>query len=185
MHRTKRVSRTAESGINFRIPRFAKGIIKDSRSLICLSLVMLLSLTTLFTACETNDTAYHKYISINGEGWVNSDTLVFRVDTLRRYGDYTTYVCLRTRHDFPYRYLSVIVDQTVMPKTRSKHREVTVEIVNRDGAQEGTGINHRIYEVPLFTEWLGPGDSVRIAIKHNMSRETMPGIIDVGVKLKR
>lgn len=163
----------------------ASEIAKHARILTGLHVVMLLMLATLFAACETDDTAYHKYYSIANEGWTNSDTLTFNVDTLRRYGDYTTYLCLRTRHDFPYRYMSVTVDQTVMPKTRRKHREATMEIVNKDGAQEGTGINHRIYEVPLFTEWLGPGDSLRIVVKHNMSRETMPGIIDVGIKLKR
>lgn len=143
------------------------------------------SLIFLLSSCNTADTAYHHYEQISDEGWQNCDTLTFTVDTIRRYGDYTSYICLRTHPDFPYRFLSLIVEQTNMPKGTKKKRSVRVEIVNKDGAQEGTGITLHTYEVPLFKQWLGPGDSVRIAVKHNMTREQMPGIMNVGVKLER
>ena len=143
------------------------------------------SLLLLLSSCNTADTAYHHYEHISDDGWENRDTLVFTVDTIRLYGDYTSYVCLRTHPDFPYRYLSLIVEQTDLRKGVRQKKEVRVEIVNEDGAQEGTGLTFRTYEVPLFKQWLGPGDSVRIAVKHNMTREQMPGIMNVGVKLKR
>ena len=143
------------------------------------------SLLFLLSSCNTADTAYHRYVQIGDDGWENCDTLVFTVDTIRLFGDYTSYVCLRTHPDFPYRYLSVLVEQTDLRKGVRQKKEVRVEIVNKDGAQEGTGLTFHTYEVPLFKHWMGPGDSVRIAVKHNMTREQMPGIMNVGVKLKR
>ena len=154
------------------------------RSYFCL-LIMTVCLALSLVACETADTAYHRYQDISEEGWQNRDTLVFHVDTIQRYGDYTSYLCLRTHPDYPYRYLSVTVPQT---DTRSRSREqktIRVEVRGKDGEQKGTGITYYVHEVPLFKHWLEPGDSVTVTVNHNMTREYMPYIMGVGVKLKR
>ena len=152
---------------------------------ICQSLMLCLAVIYMLSACDISDTPYHHYKDISEEGWLNCDTLTFQVDTIRKPGDYITYLCLRTQYEYPYRYLSVIVDQVIMPKGKRQHAVERLEIVDREGVQKGTGITYHTYEVPVFTETLTPGDSMRVAVKHNMTREQMPGIIGVGVKVKR
>ena len=60
---------------------------------LCAIAMLLASLSS----CDTADTAYHHYCDVNQEGWVNRDTLRFSVDTIRRFGDYVTYVCVTIR----------------------------------------------------------------------------------------
>lgn len=147
--------------------------------------IMTICLVFSMTSCETADTAYHSYHDISEEGWQNRDTIVFHIDTIQHYGDYTSYLCLRTHPDYPYRNLSVTVWQM---DTRGKSKEkktVKLEVRDKDGEQRGTGITYYVHEVPLFKRWLEPGDSVMVAVNHNMTREYMPGIMSVGVKLKR
>ena len=72
--------------------------------------------------------------------------------------------------------------------TRGRSREqktIRVEVRGKDGEQKGTGITYYVHEVPLFKHWLEPGDSVTVTVNHNMTREYMPYIMGVGVKLKR
>lgn len=158
---------------------------KNSLKYISLFVIQCLVMAFMLTACDISDTPYHHYTDISEEGWLNRDTLTFKVDTIRKAGDYTTYLCVRTQYEYPYRYLSVIAEQTVMPKGKKQKAVEKLEIVNKEGAQGGTGITYHTYEVPMFDEALAPGDSMRIAVKHNMTRETMPGIISVGIKVKR
>ena len=154
-------------------------------SIRAIHIITSLLLATMFVACDTANTAYHKYVGINTDGWQNKDTLTFKVDTLRRFGDYTSYLCLRIQPDFPYRFLTLEVEQSNMPKGKVQRRKVTIEVVNKEGERQGTGITYHTHEVPLFTNWMGPGDSVSFKVNHAMARETMPSIMDVGIKLKR
>ncbi|MCR5068392.1 MAG: gliding motility lipoprotein GldH [Prevotella sp.] len=145
--------------------------------------LMALLIMAMAWSC-TADTTYHKYVGVGEEGWSAHDTLVFDIDTLRTNGNFTTYVCLRAKPDFPYRYLSMIVEQTCMLSGNKERKTVRCEVVNSDGVMTGVGITYHTYEIPVFTGTHRPGEHIKVAIKHNMTREYMPGLMDVGVKLK-
>lgn len=149
-----------------------------------LSLVTLMLILLTTWGC-TSDVAYHQYQKIDDDGWNRRDTLVFKVDSLHQRGNYATYVCLRTNPDFPYRFLSIVAELTVMPSGKTEHETIRCEIVNDEGVQNGVGIAYHTYEIPTFTGTYGDGDSLRIVMRHNMTREYMPGIMDVGVKVSR
>lgn len=151
---------------------------------LCAIAVLLASLSS----CDTADTAYHHYCDVNQEGWVNRDTLRFSIDTIRRFGDYVTYVCVRTLPDYPYRNLSLTVEQTNITKGKSAgkmRKTIKLNVTDKEGIRQGNGITYHTIEVPLYKNWFGPGDSLRVTVSHNMSRESLPGLMAVGIKLKR
>ena len=52
-----------------------------------------------------------------------------------------------------------------------------------EGHPIGTGVKHFNYSFRLKDLHLNEGDSLQINIVHNMKREIMPGISDIGIKL--
>ncbi|MBR1411819.1 MAG: gliding motility lipoprotein GldH, partial [Prevotella sp.] len=49
----------------------------------------------------------------------------------------------------------------------------------------GTGINHYQYTFPLATIDLEKEEALRIIIRHDMKRELLPGITDVGIQMTK
>ncbi len=136
------------------------------------------------TAC-TEGTEYHNYKKISHEGWEQRDTLVFHIDSIKSKGYYHTYLCMRTNPDFPFRYITLIAEQTTLPGKQRGYVRKTFEVVSKHGTQTGKGLTYHTYEIPVFVEYLENGDSLRIAVRHDMVRESMQGIMDVGIKLKK
>ena len=63
------------------------------------------------------------------------------------------------------------------------HRKIDCNLVSETGVIEGDGISYFQYQFFVQGLSLHQGDSVHISLTHNMKREIMPGISDVGVKL--
>lgn len=138
----------------------------------------------LLASCAM-DTVYYHFQQIAEEGWDKRDTLLFRIDTLLQEGDYDATLCLRTDAAYPYRNLSVKTVLTVRPRNASDARRMDFCIVNPDGTANGDGITFRSHEKDICTIHLAPGDSLTVKVAHNMRKETMPGVRDVGIKITR
>ena len=126
---------------------------------ICAFLLVLYSL--LLIACET-ETVYHHFEPTQIAGWERNDTLKFSVPAMAVDGDYREKLILRVNNDYPFMGLTLIVEQTVFP---------------------GNGFYE--YDYPLTQLALHAGDSLQISVRHNMKREILPGIADVGIEIKR
>ena len=50
---------------------------------------------------------------------------------------------------------------------------------------KGHGISTYQYNFHLTTLTLNEGDSLHIAVRHNMKREILPGISDIGIRLSQ
>ena len=152
----------------------------NRRTLLYLYIVVCVALACV--ACNQG-TVYNQYESTNIKGWERNDTISFQTEAMTVSGNYHEEVGVRINGDYPFMGLSLVVEQTVMPSRKSYNGTLTCHLIDESGNAIGNGINHYQYLFPLTTLKLDKGDYVRIAIRHCMKREILPGILDVGVKL--
>lgn len=138
----------------------------------------------LVMSCNT-DTIYHHFSHIPEEGWDKRDTFYFKIDTILVEGNYTATLCTRTDATYPYRNLSLKTILTVMPSNTTTTRSTDFDITNQEGAHDRKGITLHNHEREISTIHLQPGDSLNVKVAHNMRKETMPGITDIGIKVTR
>ena len=62
---------------------------------------------------------------------------------------------------------------------------VACQLTDRKGNAAGKGISYHQYQFPVTELMLQDGDSLFVSIRHDMKREILPGISDVGFSLTR
>lgn len=146
-------------------------------------IVVLLMLIAL-CGCQ-RQIAYHAFRHVYDPGWDKTDTLHFDIKPLSTDGSYRLDTELRTDKDYPFRKLMIEVDQTVYPSKERFHDVINCELISENGAISGDGISYFQYRFHVRDLSLHQGDSIHLSLTHNMKREIMPGISDVGVRLSR
>ena len=152
----------------------------NMRNKIALLLITLLGLV----ACD-HQTVYHHYEHASESGWDKNDTLKYFVSPIQEPGSYQEDVELRVVNTFPFLSITLVVEQTVFPLGQTTRQSLECSLMNEEGHPTGTGISFYQYSFPLKKLELNQGDSIQINIIHNMKRESMPGIADVGVKISK
>lgn len=147
-----------------------------------LFIYMVVCVCIVCVAC-TRGTVYNQYESTSLKGWERNDTISFQTEAMEVAGNYLEEVGVRINGDYPFMGLSLVVEQTVIPSKKTYVDTLTCQLIDDSGNATGYGINHYQYLFPLTTLKLDKGESVRIAIRHCMKREILPGILDVGLKL--
>lgn len=140
------------------------------------------------TSCSDPRT-YDQYKSVSLQGWSRKDTLTF--DVPRQWeGSYQLDLCLRAAQTYPYRNISMIIERKVIFYRQRKKREktyndtVNCEIINDKGILVGQkGITSTEIHQAITSFHLNRNDSMQVKIHHIMSRESLPGISDIGVRL--
>jgi gliding motility-associated lipoprotein GldH len=118
-------------------------------------------------------------------GWDKSDTLAFDIPAVKQAGAYKEDVGLRVVNTYPFQRLSLVIKQTIHPSGYVHSDTVTYTLFDRRGNTKGHGVSFYQYHFHFNTLQLREGDSLHICIKHNMKREIMPGIADVGIRVDR
>ena len=147
-------------------------------------ILILLTVVSIVAAssCDNNkvyDTYYHT--SING--WEKNDTLSFNIPKLKQDGMYSSILGLRTNRTYPFMGLTLIVEQTIYPERVIKTDTIDCNLTDQNGNTNGQGINYYQYEFHVSDMNLKAGDSIHVCVRHDMKREILPGISDVGIKL--
>lgn len=163
-----------------KVRRTSKNILQRTR----VGHIAAVAAVCLFASCTT-DVAYHHYEHVDHAGWDKRDTVRFMVDTIRETGVYDATLCLRTSPDYPYRNISMRVFEEARPSGKRFARRMDFCIVRKNGTQIGQGINFFTNEVPVGTLSLKSGDTLFVKVGHNMRNETLQGVQDIGIKLKR
>lgn len=138
-------------------------------------------------SCSLN-VKYSKFKPITSDGWNIQDTIKFSTDTLRQDGRYAFICGVRTRRAFPYQELVMMVERKVYRDSAlvlKKLEKVTCPIITAEGNITGDGIATKLHETELKDFILHTGDSIEVCIYHHMTRETLPGIVDIGMKMER
>lgn len=145
---------------------------------------MIFVLTVAATVMSCNrKTVYDRYQPVAQEGWNKDDTLVFTVRPVKQGGVFKEEVGLRTTGDYPFMGLCLIVEQTVLPSAVTRCDTLNCRLTSDDGNVKGRGVSCYQYRFHLTNITLADGDSLCVRIRHNMRRETLPGITDVGMRI--
>ena len=136
----------------------------------------------LCAACK-NKTIYSHYEHVPIFGWEKNDTLFFAITPIKQDGNYQENIGIRINGSYPFMGLTLIAEQTIFPSMESHSDTLNYELIDEDGNMKGKGISHYQYSFPLKTLQLQEGDSVSINIRHDMKREILPGVSDIGITL--
>ena len=126
----------------------------------------------LCVAC-TGNKVYDHYNHTPIAGWEKIDTLKFEVPPLAKQGLYATSMGLR------------IVEQTVLPANKTVIDTINCPLMGKDGQVRGKGVSYYQYHFPVSLMQLNENDSLHITVRHDMKREILPGVSDIGIELER
>lgn len=134
-------------------------------------------------SCAT-DTVYYSYAHTPVAGWEKNDTLTFNIPGMAASGTYSQQVGLRMTPAFPFTSISLIVEQRIMPRGKVLTDTIKCPITDIRGNFLGDGISSFQYMFPLREVTLNKKDSIHVSIRHNMKREILPGVSDIGLKME-
>lgn len=146
--------------------------------------VTILFALSLCAGC-TKGKVYHHYNHTPVTGWEKVDTLVFNVAPVAEAGRYGTDLGLRTNTLYPFTSLTLIVEQTVYPSRFHKADTLNCKLIDKNGNTKGQGVSYYQYHFHVSQMQLHPKDSLHVTVRHNMKREILPGISDIGIALTR
>ncbi|HBN46811.1 MAG TPA: gliding motility lipoprotein GldH [Prevotella sp.] len=138
----------------------------------------------LCVAC-TGNKVYDHYNHTPIGGWEKIDTLKFDVSPLKKSGLYATSMGLRINNAFPFISMTLIVEQTVLPANKTVIDTINCPLVDKNGRVKGKGVGFYQYHFPVSLMTLHENDSLHITVRHDMKREILPGVSDVGIELER
>ena len=152
---------------------------------ICLKGIILLFVASLLSACD-KQTVYHSFQSLPGEGWMRKDTLYFKVNVPDSLTYYKLSIEIRNRNNYPYQnlFLSVCYDS---PDSVSLPADtIQLTLADDEGIWRGDGWGG-LYQTAT------PAGSIRInkrgiycfKITYVLPDETLQGLNDIGIKLKK
>lgn len=147
-------------------------------------IVVMLTTLILCVACEENR-VYHHYCHTPIEGWEKVEALSFEVPPLAQAGRYATNLELRTNNSYPYMSLALIVEQTVYPSMKQRVDTLMCPLVDSRGNAKGNGVSYCQYRFTVSQTQLHKADSLHIVVRHNMQRDILPGIADVGIAVDK
>lgn len=154
---------------------------------------MMLATTLLVAACSGGK-VYDHYEHTPLAGWEKNDTLIFGIPkTAITGGDYVVDLGLRINTSYPFMGLTLVVEQTVFRQTdnaghiifRQQTDTLSCKLIDQRGNAQGSGVSHFQYNFNVSEIPLQPTDSLHIRVRHDMKREILPGIADVGIQLYR
>jgi gliding motility-associated lipoprotein GldH len=138
----------------------------------------------LLTACGRR-TVYHHYEHTPLSGWEKNDSLLFHTEDIKTAGSYSEELGVRINGSYPFMQLNLIVQQTVLPANITRSDTLRFHLIDEQGNALGSGVSNFQYTMPVTTLQLSEGDHVRFTVHHDMKREILPGISDVGIRLRR
>jgi gliding motility-associated lipoprotein GldH len=136
----------------------------------------------LMAACNSG-TLYSSYVSMGGEGWNRQDTIHFNLNPMEHAGLFAEEVGLRTNGAYPFTTISMIVEQQAQPSGLHRTDTINVSITDKEGTVLGEGICLYQYHTQLKPMKLLKGDTLSVDIRHNMVRQQLNGVNDVGFTL--
>jgi len=138
----------------------------------------------LLTACNQK-TVYNHYEPTPIAGWEKNDTLIFMVNDIKKEGAYVEEIGIRINGDYPFMSLNLVVEQTLLSTHETRRDTLSCSLIDEQGNAKGRGISHYQYLFHLTTLKLSAGERVKVAMRHDMKREILPGIANIGIKLSR
>lgn len=151
---------------------------------VCTVAVAVYMAVAALLSCSSN-VVYSSYEHSPLSGWERNDTLVFNVPAVTTPSTYRQRIGLRMTGSFPFTSLSLIVEQHVYPSGKVVADTLKCPVTDERGNFLGDGISAFQYSFKLREMALNAGDSLHVTVRHNMKREILPGVSDVGLIMER
>ena len=149
-----------------------------------LYIIALAFLCVLVTACNKK-TVYYHYEHTSLAGWDKNDTLTFALGPVSAPGSFVEEIGLRVSGEYPFTRLNLIVEQKNQSKQLLRVDTLVCDLVNEKGNMEGQGVSQYQYLFRLSAMDLEEGEQLFVAVRHDMKRDILPGISDIGLRLVR
>ena len=147
------------------------------------TLLLAMALTWL-TSC-LRQTAYYHFEHTPLTGWEKNDALEYSVSPMADDCTLSEEVELRTNILYPFQGLTLVLEQEVLPRRYIRRDTINCSIADKEGKIKGEGTGIYTYGYQVADLQLARGDSLHIRLRHNMKREILPGIADVGIRLRK
>ncbi|MBS5895753.1 MAG: gliding motility lipoprotein GldH [Prevotella buccae] len=144
----------------------------------------LLYILTLAVSCN-DKRVYDHFQHAPVAGWEKNDTLFFDIPKVAESGHYSADLGLRINATYPFMGLTLIVEQFSYPDRKRRVDTVNCKLMDSNGKMKGYGIGSFQYTFHITDLDLQQGDSLHIGVRHDMKREILPGISDIGIILKK
>lgn len=142
------------------------------------------AIAVMLTACN-HRTVYHHYEQVDADGWERTDTLFFHVNAEKTDRMLLEEIGLRVTDQYPFTATQFIIEQTMLPGNASTTDTLECLLTDNDNNFKGPGFSAHQLTFPVKTFLLPAGDSLRIAVHHNMRRSPLQGITDIGIHLTK
>ena len=136
----------------------------------------------MLASCSGN-TVYDHYNHTSVSGWDRGEALSYDVPRVKQGGKYATSLGLRVSEAYPFQSLTLIVEQTVLPGKKTTSDTLNCQIYDSKGTIRGEGISYFQYHFLVSEKDLKQGDSLHITVRHDMRREIIPGVADIGIQV--
>lgn len=146
--------------------------------------IVLLIATIINISCD-NSTIYNKYINADTRGWGKNEVMEYTIDSIAQTGTYNLTLGLRINNTYPFQNLNMLISQTIYPKNITYTDTITCRVTDRQGKMNGYGVTLYQYSMLAATMEYTKGDSIKVRVIHNMKREVLPGIVDIGIKIAK
>lgn len=147
-------------------------------------IILLLIVALGIVSCD-DKIIYHHYEHIPNYVWEKNDTLMFTIPPVVEEGTYEEQLEMRINGDFPFMSLTLLIDEHIYPLERSCRYSYTCQLMDKNGMPLGEGVSFYQYHFNINEQRLNKGDSLQVFVVHNMKRELMPGISDIGIRLRK
>lgn len=134
------------------------------------------------TSCDSKK-VYDTYEHTPIAGWEKSDLLSFSIPKVATSGTYSTDLGLRVNESYPFMSVTLIVEQHILPSDKTVTDTLKCSLIDEKGNTTGQGVNLYQYRFHVSDLPLQAGDSLQVKVRHDMKREILPGISDVGIRL--
>ena len=145
--------------------------------------LLLFFTVALVTASCNRKTIYHHYEHTPIAGWEKNDTLLFTFAPVKERAVVQRDVEVRISGDYPFQQLYLVVEQTTFPSSIRRRDTLNCRLIDPEGNVQGNGVSLYQYRFHMSDISLNEGDSLQISIRHNMKREILNGVTDIGVHL--
>lgn len=143
--------------------------------------VWLISVAALFAACQRGETCMH-YAACGPEGWRQTEHIEAYATPCEVSGPYRLDLLLRTSSARPYPFTHLHVE--VRTQWADTLTVDTLALRLAEPAPNTTGLALHQHTATVREHYCHRGDTLHVAIRHIMRRETLSGITDVGFRLQ-
>ncbi len=149
-----------------------------------LYIIALVLCGVMLTACDQK-TVYYHFEQTPLAGWDKHDTLSFVIGPVSVSGRYMEEIGLRISGDYPFTGLNLIVEQKNESGKLLRADTLACNLINEQGNAKGRGVSQYQYLLPLTSIDLQADDKLYVTIRHDMKRDILPGVSDIGLRLVR